>query len=102
MVSRTDYNNPERTGALGLPYHYEMVADRSRVDPFKAAIERVCPGQVVLESGTGSAVLSLLAARAGAAKVYTFDIDPVVLKLAIANVERSGLSNVVVTLKNML
>jgi predicted RNA methylase len=38
-----------------------MVSDRSRVGPFRQAIERVCAGKVVLESGTGSAILSLLA-----------------------------------------
>jgi predicted RNA methylase len=102
MTSRTDYNNPDARGALPLPYHYEMVADRSRVTPFKAAIERVSPGRVVLESGTGSAILSLLAARAGAETVYTFDIDPAVGALAAANIERSGLKNIVFALKNTL
>jgi predicted RNA methylase len=102
MTSRTDYNNPELNGALPLPYHYEMVADGRRVAPFKAAIEQVCPGRVVLESGTGSAILSLLAARAGADIVYTFDLDPAVGALAKANVERSGLTNIVFTLKDTL
>lgn len=95
MTSRTDYNNPNSTGSLSLPYHYEMVSDRSRVGPFRQAIERVCAGKVVLESGTGSAILSLLAARAGATAVYTFDLDPSVAAVAEENIRRSGLSDVV-------
>jgi predicted RNA methylase len=95
VTSRTDYNNPQATGSLALPYHYEMVSDRRRVGPFREAIERVCAGKVVLESGTGSAILSLLAARAGATAVYTFDLDPAVAAVAEENIRRSGLSDLV-------
>ena len=102
MTSRIDYNNPRDTGALPLPYHYEMVADRGRVGAFKTAIERVCAGKVVLESGTGSAILSLLAARAGAAAVYTFDLDPAVAAVAEVNIMKSGLPNIRFALKNTL
>jgi len=102
MTSRTKYNNPVAAGALGLPYHYEMVSDSNRVDPFKAAIERVCPGARVLESGTGSGILSLLAARAGAERVYTVDLDPQVGALATENIRRSGFDNVVFLQRSIL
>lgn len=102
MTSRIDYNNPRDTGALPLPYHYEMVADRGRVGAFKAAIERTCAGKVVLESGTGSGILSLLAARAGASVVYTFDLDPAVAAVAEVNITKSGLPNIRFALRNTL
>lgn len=94
MASRTKYNNPQSGGSLGLPYHYEMVSDRARVGAFAAAIERCCRGAVVVESGTGSGILALLAARAGAKKVYSVDIDPRAIAVARANLARSGFTNV--------
>ena len=94
MTSRSDYNNPHGSGELGLPYHYEMVSDRSRVGAFRRAIEATCADRVVLESGTGTGILALLAARAGARHVYTVEIDPTVAAHARANIERSGLSRV--------
>ena len=66
MTSRIEYNNPAGSNTLGLPYHYEMVSDAKRVVPFKQAIQKVSKGKRVLESGCGSAILSILAARAGA------------------------------------
>lgn len=95
MISRADYASPRLDGGLGLPYHYEMLADDGRIAAFKQAIEMTCRNQIVLESGTGSGILSLLAARAGARKVYTFDIDPGVGSVARSNILESGLDNVV-------
>jgi predicted RNA methylase len=91
VTSRIRYNNPAGSPALGIPYHYEMVSDTKRVAPFRAAIERVCAGRRVLESGAGSAILSILAARAGADHVYAVEIDPEIARFAAANIERSGL-----------
>ncbi len=47
-----------------------MVADRSRTDAFaKAVVEVVQPGDVVIDVGAGTGILSLLAAKAGARRV---------------------------------
>lgn len=89
MTSRIEYNNPGETGSFGLPYHYEMVSDSSRVLPFRKAINQVCRDKIVFESGTGTGILSLLAAKAGAKKVYTAESDPAVSEIAARNFENS-------------
>ena len=90
MTSRIAYNNPGRNGAFGLPYHYELLADRQRLDPLRRAISVAAPGRRVLESGAGSGILSILAARAGAEMVYTTEPDRQVARFARNNVARSG------------
>lgn len=95
MASRTDYNNPKSSESLGLPYHYEMVSDHTRVAPFKEAILQTCQGKRVLESGAGSAILSILAARAGATKVYAVEMDDAIAVIARKNILESGYSDVI-------
>jgi predicted RNA methylase len=95
MTSRIAYNNPDSNGCLGLPYHYELLSDRRRLAPLRRAIALAARGRRVLESGTGSGVLSILAARAGARKVYATEPDPRVARFARENVERSGFGTVI-------
>jgi len=95
MTSRIAYNNPDRKGALGLPYHYELLADRRRWAPLKRAIAAAAKGKRVLESGAGSGILSILAARAGAAMVYATEPDPRVARFTRDNVAKSGYSGIV-------
>jgi len=89
MTSRIAYNNPDANGALGLPYHYEMLADQRRVEPLRRAIQLVAKGKRVLESGAGSGILSLLAAKSGAAKVYAVERDPAIARFLRSNVENA-------------
>ncbi len=57
-----------------LQIHRWMLRDRQRVDAFQCAITAlVRPGCVVLDLGAGSGILSLMAARAGAARVYAVE-----------------------------
>lgn len=95
MTSRITYNNPIGHQSLGLPYHYEMVSDSSRVGPFKEAIFATCNGKRVLESGVGTGIQSILAAKAGAHHVYAVDIDETVLELAKQNIEKAGYDDVI-------
>ncbi|SHM05589.1 [LSU ribosomal protein L11P]-lysine N-methyltransferase [Caldanaerovirga acetigignens] len=51
-------------------------------------------GQTVIDVGCGSGILSIAAAKLGAAKVLAIDKDQVALKVARENVERNGVRQV--------
>ena len=56
-----------------------------------AALERyVQPGDAVLDVGTGSGVLSIVAAKLGASAVHATDIDPIAVDVAKENFRING------------
>ena len=57
----------------------KMVSDRGRMEPYARALEAVVrPGSTVLDIGTGTGVLALIACRLGAARVYAVEPDPAI------------------------
>lgn len=81
----TYYNDPEM--------HRRMVDDDVRTSRFHESIQAtVLPGDVVLDVGAGSGVLSLFAARAGAARVYAVEREPGAAELARRLVADNGLA----------
>lgn len=72
-----------------VDWHREMLADRQRVRAFGEAVRRaVEPGDVVLDIGTGTGFLALLAAKAGAARVYAVERGSIICvarEIAAAN-----------------
>ena len=50
-----------------------MLNDLVRVEKYTKAINETCKGKVVLDIGCGTGVLSVLAIKAGAIKVYAID-----------------------------
>jgi predicted RNA methylase len=65
---------------IPVHYHHNMLMDKNRMHPFKAAINyAVRPGARVLELGGGTGVLSWFAA-AKAEKVYCVEFNPDMVK----------------------
>jgi len=74
----------------------ECLLDAQRTRAFERAIARVVgPGQTVLDVGTGSGVLAMFAARAGARRVLAIDIAPDIVGFASANIANNGLAQVI-------
>ncbi|HVO84114.1 MAG TPA: 50S ribosomal protein L11 methyltransferase [Syntrophobacteria bacterium] len=51
-------------------------------------------GPRVLDVGTGTGILGIVAAKLGASRVLGLDIDPEALQIAAANVERNGVGGI--------
>ena len=75
--------------ATVVQLHTRMLNDQPRTRRFLDAIaQTVRPGDVVVDLGTGTGILAMAAARAGARKVYAIEagpIGPVARKLFAAN-----------------
>lgn len=81
-----------RTAMLPV-WHVPMVNDQPRNDAYEAAIKaNVKPGDLVLEIGTGSGLLAMMAARAGA-QVVTCEAVPWIAETARAIIAANGLSD---------
>jgi SAM-dependent methyltransferase len=76
-----------------LEPHIGMIADWTRTQLFIQAIQRVVrPGDIVLDLGTGTGVLAIAAARAGAARVYAVE-RTAIADVAAAMFERNGVAD---------
>lgn len=78
----------------GVPnWHFTIVRDAVRNQAYEAALRRaVFPGAKVLEIGTGTGLLAMMAARAGA-EVVTCEADPAVAAAARDVIAANGLAD---------
>jgi predicted RNA methylase len=81
-------------------YVYRCLADRERTLAFKDAIEKaIKPGDVVLDLGTGSGVMAIFAAKAGAGKVYAVEIADYLSRVSRENFVENGYGTTIVPLR---
>ncbi len=89
LVSGKEHSGPERTGFSSLKPHIEMLNDRARTGRFIKAIQaKVKKGDIVVDLGSGSGVLAVAAAMAGAERVHAIEaggMSDVIPELAKAN-----------------
>lgn len=77
----------------GLDYHATLLGDPLRIDAYDRALRAIIrPGDVVLDIGTGTGILAMLAARHGAARVHAVEVTEVA-ELARELVAHNGLSD---------
>jgi predicted nicotinamide N-methyase len=78
--------------SYGVPrWHSLMVQDHKRNAAYERALRRaIRPNSRVLEIGTGSGLLAMMAARAGAAEVITCERNPAVATVASRIIARNG------------
>src|SRR5450755_3656349 len=86
---RTPIRNPPDPMYAEIEVHRTMICDRVRTEAFRRAINSVVrPGDIVLDVGAGSGILSMFAAQAGAARVYAVErttVAGLAQELAAAN-----------------
>lgn len=72
----------------------ECLLDVRRTKSFQHAIKTVVkPGDTVLDVGTGSGILAMFAAKAGAKKVFAVDIAKDIVHFAQGNIKKNNLSD---------
>ena len=106
MALFVDPNN--RQAQLGLNrahcqliprWHFEMLNDEKRNEAFERALTNaITPETIVLDIGSGTGLLAMMAARAGAKETITCEMVPQLAELARDTVELNGLADRIVTL----
>jgi len=80
-----------------------MINDTGRNIAYKKAIEKVAKNSIVCDIGTGTGFLSILAAKAGAKKVYSIEMDPGRAQYAREMIKKVGFENTIEVInKNFL
>ena len=91
--SGCEHDAPPPHFAAMLRYHRQLLSDAHRTESFGRAVgEIVRPGDVVLDLGSGSGILALIAARVGARRVYAVEWGDIV-GVARAVAARNGFSD---------
>lgn len=81
-------------------WHFSMMNDAPRNDAYDAGIRSaVTPGATVFEIGTGSGLLAMMAARAGAAHVFTCEVVEALAEKASEIIAANGYAESVTVLQ---
>ncbi|KAI8884698.1 S-adenosyl-L-methionine-dependent methyltransferase [Backusella circina FSU 941] len=77
--------------------HQEMLKDRARTEAYRDFIyenKDIFKGKVVLDVGCGTGILSMFAAKAGAAQVFSVDNSNIIEKAKL-NIKENGLDHII-------
>eukprot|EP00008_Paramoeba_atlantica_P003625 CAMPEP_0201487166 /NCGR_PEP_ID=MMETSP0151_2-20130828/11155_1 /ASSEMBLY_ACC=CAM_ASM_000257 /TAXON_ID=200890 /ORGANISM="Paramoeba atlantica, Strain 621/1 / CCAP 1560/9" /LENGTH=382 /DNA_ID=CAMNT_0047872149 /DNA_START=79 /DNA_END=1227 /DNA_ORIENTATION=- len=78
-------------------FHYAMMNDLNRNEFYQKALQKeINDNSVVLEIGTGSGLLAMLASKAGAKSVHAIEANRHMCQLAKINMERNKLTNITI------
>jgi SAM-dependent methyltransferase len=78
-MPKNEQNRQKLQLISGAFNHRVMLADSVRTEAYQRAIDAaVEPGMTVMDLGTGTGILAMMAARAGAKRVVAVDVDPIV------------------------
>jgi Flp pilus assembly protein TadD/precorrin-6B methylase 2 len=76
------------------PWHFPMLNDQVRNDVYYKAISRaITPEDIVLDIGTGSGLLAMMAAKAGAKHIYACEVIKPVAEMARQIVKENGFAD---------
>ena len=79
-------------------FHHSMLQDAPRNLAYRRSIEAEARGRRVLDIGTGSGLLAMMAARAGAEHVYACELDDRLAATAREIVKQNGLNDTITVL----
>lgn len=76
-----------------IDFVFQCLVDKERTEAFIKTINNTVKlGDVVVDLGTGSAVMAIAAAKAGAKRVYAVEFDSYVASVAKKNIEANNVS----------
>jgi len=79
-----------------MDWHFWMMNDAVRNQAYDLALqEAVTPESTVLDIGTGSGLLAMQSARAGAKQVFTCEMEPIIAEMAEKIIIRNGYRQVI-------
>ena len=101
-----DSKNPQAQNGLNRAHcqivprwHFEMLNDEQRNESFQRALKNaITPETIVLDIGSGTGLLAMMAARAGAKQTVTCEMVPELAELARDTVALNGLADRIITL----
>jgi type II protein arginine methyltransferase len=77
-------------------WHFAMLNDHERNDALAVALERrIVPGSSVLDIGSGTGLLAMMAVRAGAGRVVGCETNPVMAEIARQVVAAHGMADII-------
>ncbi len=95
MNSNTNKNNGE-SAFSSIDIVSQCLSDIPRTNAFRKAIfDTITQDNIVLDTGTGSGIMSLFAAKAGAKNVISIEYDPFIAKIAKKVVDTNKLQNII-------